>query len=198
MKGLNKTNLVMWVKQPMVIISLVIAMLWCLSDMANRLLYSLDLSDLVLPESSLSELPIKNLTEEQIGNINSLFLPLYPQTESKKTAPEIQGLTQEQQAAQQGELNEVFVDNKKLQLKAIIIKSQQQEITALINIVDITTGEQKLEQFSKTNKIYGFDLQILNNTQILLTAQHGEHQQRITLSMFKASISNSESPKAKK
>ncbi|WP_024611182.1 hypothetical protein [Pseudoalteromonas sp. TB64] len=180
---LNKNKLFMQLKHPMVIISLVIATTWSIHDASVRLLKPVPnaaihaISDI---ENGTLRLTLK---EEQIANIFSLFEDYKPNLEVEEKISI--GLTKDEQLRQSGLLTEVFINDNRLTLKAIIQPNNSQKKVALIEVLNTTSNETKLQRFDDETQVFGFDLQILNNTQVQLVANQNLQTQEIILSMFK-------------
>ncbi len=98
------------------------------------------------------------------------------------------GLSAAEQAKQQGELTSVFIDDNKLELKAIIvnkgINQNDADTKALILTSKIKSGEQQIEKFNNNSQVYGYLLVIKNNTQVILTKQQPQGLQKIILTMY--------------
>ena len=163
-----------------------LTLIWVILDSNSRLFINEVDVDKKNVGFVVSPLPYPMLTKEKAEEIKTLFLPYT--SETPKSANETI-MSLEEQNKQQGKLETVYIDNNKLSLKAIlrntISQTQNKEIVALISIEDITTGEQKLEKFSHDSNIYGYRLTIESNTQVLLSKQHEQHIQKITLTMYK-------------
>jgi hypothetical protein len=101
------------------------------------------------------------------------------------------------QKKQQGELTEVFINNNKLSLKAVIRQGQGSTVVsvknnmsvkktvALISVVDLITGANKIERHAHNTQVYGYHLTIEKNTQIKLVKNSDSSNQQIILTMYK-------------
>lgn len=181
---LSKKNIFTQIKHPIVILGFVMALLWIVQDASIRVLKS-------TPDTKIQTITdIQNsainfsLKGEQVANILSLFEIYKPSLEIKEEEKPI-GLTKEEQAKQSGVLTEVFINNNKLILKAIIQPNDAQKRVALISVLNTDSNEMKLQRFDDETLVFGFELQVLNNTQVKLTANRELQKQEIILSMFK-------------
>ncbi|MEL0654883.1 hypothetical protein V6257_07580 [Pseudoalteromonas issachenkonii] len=181
---LSKKNIFTQIKHPIVILGFAIALLWVLQDASIRVLKSTPdakIQTITDIQNSAINLSLKG---EQVADILSLFEIYKPSLEIKKEEKPI-GLTKEEQAKQSGVLTEVFINNNKLILKAIIQPNDAQKRVALISVLNTDSNEMKLQRFDDETLVFGFELQVLNNTQVKLTANRELQKQEIILSMFK-------------
>lgn len=181
----SKQQFIMQIKHPAAIIGFVVALVWIVQDVSERVFKAVP----VTKSQKIADMQgIKtqnlNLRDDQIADILSLFEVYKPSLEVEKEEKPI-GLTKEEQLKQSGVLTEVFIDNKKLVLKAIIQPNETQNRVALINVLNTDSSETTLERFDDKTQVFGFELQVLNNTQVKLTANRELQKQEIILSMFK-------------
>lgn len=182
---INKHDLLSKLKQPVIIASVVVALLWIVNDLSVRIIKPIS-NNAEINKISLEQTKVKdNITVEDAAKLIALYDAYKPNVEEDTEASEPAGLTKEQQLRQSGLLTEVFIDNNKLTLKAIIQSQQTNIKVALINVMNIKEQQQELKRFDDQTQVYGYTLEVLNNTQVKLTAQHEQQTQEIILSMFK-------------
>lgn len=78
---------------------------------------------------------------------------------------------------QSGQLKEVFTENKKLTLKAVVSSGTKY---VLLNVLDLGSNQQQIEKFNNDSKVYGFNLVIYSHKKVVLT----RGQQEIQLVMY--------------
>jgi len=149
-----------------------------------------------------------NIVEEVNTNITPLALPVlsrelvaqlslkYKQYSTEK-AVDLKGLSAEEQAKQQGLLKSLFIGDNKLVLKAVIqytadnsaasrqAATEQTPLIALIQVTNVKTGQSGIEKFKNNQQVYGYQLTIEKNTQVVLTKQIEQTKQTIILTMYK-------------
>lgn len=187
------TKLKSMITQPIVMMSTLLVLIWVFVDVSERFIIEKNTNKSNSSDVSLKQQPNLGISKEKQQQILSLYQGYNTNTENTASSQKDRGLTREQQLQQQGLLDEVYAGNKILKLKAIINDNDQkaEPATALIMVSDIKTDIKKVEQFVNHSLVYGYTLEINNNTQITLskTTQQGteRYQQQITLMMFKQS-----------
>jgi len=181
---LNKNDLLLKLKQPIVIVSVCFALLWVVSDLSVRIVKSIpskeDANAALLKQTAFK----RNITSEEAAKLLVLYQNYKPIEEGIKTV-EPAGLTKEEQLRQSGLLTEVFIENNKLTLKAIVQPLKNSKKVALIEVMNIKEQQHELKRFDDQTQVYGYTFEVLNNTQVKLTAQREQQTQEIILSMFK-------------
>ena len=178
------------IKQPIVIVSLVITLIWLLIDINSRLLAGDAQSTQNKNEQSLKALSAMALTNAEFDFITQQYEHFKRKDDVKQQTE--QQLTAEQQLAQQGLMQQVFIDDNKLTLKAVIHKrnaaASESKTTlayALINQTNLKTAKSELVKIFNKQKIKGFTLTVLSSTQVELARTHELGEQRITLTMYR-------------
>lgn len=140
------------------------------------------------------------LSKSQLEQIKQQYAQFQQDDEEQSSASsEIQGLTAEQQALQQGNLTQVFSGDNMLELKAVIsdLETKGDENYALIKVTDIKSGQQTIQAVPDQRSLFGFTLSVINHTSVKLvkerqsnSAQQGiDGQQDIYLMMYQRRIS---------
>lgn len=182
---INKHDLLLRVKEPVIIASVVVALMWIVNDLSVRIIKPIS-NKAEINEVSIEQAKVKNnITAQEGAKLIALYDVYKPNATEDTAASEPEGLTKEQQLRQSGLLTEVFIDNNKLTLKAIIQLQQTNKKVVLIDVMNIKEQQHELKRFDDQNQVYGYTLEVLNNTQVKLTAQHEQQTQEIILSMFK-------------
>ncbi|GAB0111513.1 hypothetical protein [Pseudoalteromonas distincta] len=178
------------IKQPIVIISLLITFIWLLTDINSRLLAGNAKSIQNNGGQSLKALPAMVLTSAELDFITQQYQHFKRDEDTNEQTE--QQLTAEQQLAQQGLMQQVFINDNKLTLKAVIhernttaSKSKAMLAYALINQTNLKTAESELIKVFNNQEIKGFTLTILSSTQVELARTHEQGEQRITLTMYR-------------
>lgn len=184
LKLLLTTTLPKMLSNKLSIIIIALTLLWSLYDVSTRLMLTkannsksndtLTIRPLILPKLS--------------TNTHTALTNAYGQyTQDIEHIEQITGMSASEQNKQQGELDNVYINDNKLSLSAVI-KNQsqgQQQTSALLLIVNVKSGEQTIEKFAHLSDVYGYRLTIEKNTQVVLTKQHDQGQQKIILTMYK-------------
>ncbi|CAD2223401.1 membrane hypothetical protein [Pseudoalteromonas sp. 3J6] len=174
---INKHDLLLRVKEPVIIASVVVALMWIVNDLSVRIIKPIS-NKAEINEVSIEQAKVKNnITAQEAAKLIALYDVYKPNATEDTAASEPEGLTKEQQLRQSGLLTEVFIDNNKLTLKAIIQLQQTNKKVALIDVMNIKEQQHELKRFDDQNQVYGYTLEVLNNTQVKLTAQHEQQTQ---------------------
>ncbi|MBE0369291.1 MULTISPECIES: hypothetical protein [Pseudoalteromonas] len=109
----------------------------------------------------------------------------YLESEAVEETDTVKSLSQEEQSAQSGVLQEVFVDDKRLTLKAVINRqvASHQQVSLLINVLDLKNNNEEIFRFNESDKIFGYIWTYISNTQIEI--KKGDSQQKVVLTMYK-------------
>ncbi|MCJ8294471.1 MAG: hypothetical protein MJK15_08705, partial [Colwellia sp.] len=113
-----------------------------------------------------------------------------------------------QQAKQQGQLSRFFIGDNMLELKAIISNTTKnstssvaendktdalsknenskasKELTVLLLVTNAKNNQSAIERFNNQADVYGYQLNILQNTQVVLTKKSAQGQQKVILTMY--------------
>jgi len=153
-------------------ITVILVILWCFFDALNRFtdktINSNDSDNAV----TIAALSAPQLSEHAFSELNKSYQQYISKTVDKKNTQV--GLTAAEQAKQQGELKSFFIGDNKLQLKAVI-QNQPQNLIALIQVENITSGIKTIEKFSPNTLVYGYKLTIEKNTQVKLSKQKSKN-----------------------
>jgi hypothetical protein len=163
------------------IITVLLTVLWISTDVSQRLVNE----------------PKQNSRSSNVLDVKAFFLPNVPmqtaaqikqaykkyRTEVASVPAPLSGMTAAEQSQQTGELPALFVGEHKLVLKAIVHNEQQR--SALMQITNIKDKSLRVEKFNDLGDVYGFQLQVINNTQVQLSKQNVNERQLITLTMYK-------------
>lgn len=174
---------------PIVITSLLITTLWVFNDIASRVITTS--SQLRTASTDAEKKPLPNM----VLNVNERqFISKQYEHFKAEDEPETQTkeqLTQEQQLAQQGILKDVFVNDFKLNLKAVIIEHNDVVSNntvlayALIFKTNVKSGKAELVKVFNEEKLEGFTVKVLSSTQVELTRIHQNGEQNIILTMYR-------------
>ncbi len=183
--------------QPVTIFSLVIFLLWAVIDFSGRIIQkeagtNNNLGDIDAIE--FNPLQVTSQQKQQVMLLYERYKPDQKQKRSKNPPATVKkapvGMSSEQQEKQQGLLKELYIDDKKLELKAVINDSENKSETlvALLLVTEIKTTRKKLERFINKSLVYGYTLDIVKNTRVTLSrsimVDDIEHTQTITLIMY--------------
>lgn len=176
-------------KQPIVLVSLLVTCVWVLSDINSRLLPNNKQTLATDNQQNAKVLAPMRLTDTEYEFITQQYLRFAREDDSENATE--QQLTAEQQLAQQGLLQQVFINDNKLTLKAVITeqgsakKPQAVLAYALISQTHLPTGETKIVKVVNEQQIEGFTLTIFSSTQVELVRNHPQGEQRISLTMYR-------------
>lgn len=163
------------------IVMAIVTTLWCLTDITSRLFLKEGGEQKVITSLPISALQLPQLPSSVYQNLKST----YQQYNQKKDVVEKNnGMSLSEQNKQSGLLESVFVDGYKLSLKSVI--KTNEDISALISIEDLNTGNLVIEKFIDNSQVHGYQLSIEKNTQVMLTKQLEKNLQKIILTMYKS------------
>ena len=82
----------------------------------------------------------------------------------------------------------MFIDENKLELKAVIRNDSEQlkEWYALLLVQNVKTGVENIEKYKQGSLVHGYQLKIEKNTQVILTKKNEQSLQRVVLKMYGA------------
>ncbi|MFQ3189629.1 MAG: hypothetical protein ACI936_000754 [Paraglaciecola sp.] len=143
------------------------------------------------------------LSKTQLDQIKQQYTQFQKDDEEEKSTAnsDIQGLTAEQQALQQGKLTLVFSGDNMLELKAVInnldAKNKDNQNYALIRVTDVKSGQNTLQAIADQQSLFGYTLSVINQTSVKLanidksnsTQQGNDVQRDIYLMMYQQQIS---------
>ena len=117
----------------------------------------------------------------------------YERNRVKPTESQTQkkGISAQAREQQQGELTSFFVNDYKLQLKAVIADGQPNKasLTALLLVTNIRNGKKSIEKYTNNSQVHGYQMTIATSTQVTLVKDRVSGQaQIITLSMYQTGI----------
>ncbi|WP_462146564.1 hypothetical protein [Pseudoalteromonas gelatinilytica] len=194
---MGKISLKLPLLNPIVIASLLISLIWVSSDINERLVNGGNFS--AQPSQSYSDItvPVMVLTSAQKKFIEEQYSHFIVQDEEAKIQTPEQ-LTLEEQLKQQGLLQNVYVKDYKLTLKAVI--KEQNDATgtgsvvayALINKTHVSTGKLELVKVLDGQLLEGFLVSILTSTQVELKRTHPQGEQNIILTMYRVATNSKE------
>ena len=177
------------VTSPKVVASVVIISLVCLYDFNNRFFDNNSTHLITMEESALPLHQNRELSDVNKENILALY-ERYKTKTDQETEEQLPGLSLQEQQNQQGILDTFFIESKKLKLKAVLNQVQGNEsiFMALIEIYDSNTKVTKVETFRNNQDVFGYQLTIINNTQVLLINSQNENKHQVTLSMYNVTL----------
>ncbi|MDT0602810.1 hypothetical protein [Thalassotalea castellviae] len=177
------------IKNKIPFIVLVLTSLWIISDISSRLMVTTELVNKDNNNTIITDLTLPMVTSQTRDAIELKYLQWQKEPESDVETSTPNKMTLEQQALQNGELSSVYAGTNNLVLKAIVIPTAENNETslpiALIQVEDLTSGVKKIEEFSTNSEVYGYQLTIVNNTQILLSNAAVDPTQKIQLTLYK-------------
>lgn len=173
-------------------IIIILSVLWSLLDASTRLLPLHSSKNKINKTIEIKPLLLPKLSTQTLNKLSAVYL-LY--SESSIEDKKIMAMSTDEQNKQQGELVAIYINDNKLSLKAVIQRNiggntqksfqKPQQSSALILVENISSGEHKIEKFDHLSIVYGYQLSIEKNTQVILTKQHNPGQQKIILTMYK-------------
>jgi len=187
------------------LIVIVLSIIWALFDMGRFVTnVSHNKDNKLINTTEISSLAIPTLMSKDIIALQSLYNRYIKQG---KEVVEVTGMSALEQSKQQGALTALFIDDNKLAIKAVIrnnklplIKLEQDNsanqsgLSALLSIVNVKTGMTEIKKFAQGSDVYGYQLSIEKNTQVILTKQitkqNKQSQQQIILTMYKSHLTN--------
>lgn len=107
----------------------------------------------------------------------------------QRTAAEIARLNLQREANQKGLLTSVFSGDNLLQLKAVIANKGNKEkpLSILVLVTNRKTKVSTVKSFSINDDVFGFSIQKIQNSSVLLERLFNNKPQKITLAMYKTS-----------
>jgi hypothetical protein len=171
---------------------LLLTLLWVVIDAKQRLFSNQQgVQSLQLP-TSVSTLALPKANEPLVQALTNTLAPYQDKNSENSNSNINQLMTLEQQAQQSGDLSQLFVGDKTLALKALITKTidsantsaQNQLQKALLLVTHIPTNESVIESFENKANVYGYQLSILTNNQIMLTKENAQSTQQVTLTLY--------------
>jgi hypothetical protein len=157
-------------------ITVILVILWCFFDALNRFTDKSINSNDADNAITITALSAPQLSERTFSELNKSYQQYISKNVDEKSKQV--GLTAAEQAKQQGELKSFFIGDNKLQLKAVI-QNKPQNLIALIQVENITSGIKTIEKFSQNTLVYGYTLIIEKNTQVKLTKQKRKSKNHI-------------------
>lgn len=186
---------------------LLLTLVWVLVDAKQRLFNDDENNN---KQQQLSEvvgasLPVANAVLLQ--ELTSL-LNFYQENDKRDASAATNVLSAEQQAKQQGQLSRFFIGDNMLELKAIISNTTKnstssvaendktdalsknenskasKELTVLLLVTNAKNNQSAIERFNNQADVYGYQLNILQNTQVVLTKKSAQGQQKVILTMY--------------
>lgn len=106
-----------------------------------------------------------------------------------QTAEEIARLNLQREANQKGLLTSLFSGDNLLQLKAVIANKGNKEkpLSILVQVTNRKTKAITVKSFSINDDVFGFSIQKIQNSSVLLERLFNNKPQKITLAMYKTS-----------
>jgi hypothetical protein len=152
------------------------------------------------------------LSKTQLDQIKQQYTQFQQGDEEEINAAnsDIQGLTAEQQALQQGKLTQVFSGDNMLELKAVInnldAKNKDDQYYALIRVTDVKNSQYTIQSIADQQSLFGYTLRVINQTSVKLeridkenSAQQGiDEQLDIYLMMYQQQINTDSNKKFRK
>ncbi len=181
--------------EPFSIMTIIIMLLWLIFDFSERFIASRN--KLISPGIRFEEIQRKTLTisSDQKTEILSLYSQYTLEKQANQSIGMEKGLSIEKQILQNGELDQLFAGDIKIELKAIITDSRPNtsDFKVMLQILTISTGERKIETYANGGDVYGYTLQVEENTQITLSRinriEERDVLQKVVLTMYNANPS---------
>lgn len=166
---------------------IVTTLIWAVSDFSNRILTSPTLNKKENRTIELAPLQLPRLNDDTLEHISTSYLK-YNLVDKDPISKNL-GMSAEEQAKQQGELNSLFVDENKIELKAVIKNEEEQNENqyVLLLIHNLKTDSIDIKKFKQGSLVHGYMLRIEKNTEIILTKETEQGQQTIILNMYSTS-----------
>ena len=176
-----------------VMVVIAVTLLWVSSDVNERLFQHRQQNGQNVNRADVKVMMLPSVTTKTLAEIKQRY-EKYRQASAEKTPAEMAiTMSMEEQAKQTGELKTVFIGNKKLALKAVlsiisiektINRTKKSTQSVLFQITDSESNTAVIEKFTNLAMVYGFQLKVINNTQVQLTKQNYGQQQKIILTMY--------------
>jgi hypothetical protein len=165
------------------IIVIILTLLWVVSD-ANTRFTNQAIAD-KQPTKSVNIVPLNlpKLNADIVSQLKTQYQAYKEQNLSDKKNDAI-GMSAAEQAKQQGELTRFFINDNKVELKAIINNAAFKDLTALIMITNINTGDKTLDKYQHLSELQGYQVAIDKNTQVTLTKNRAQGLQKVILTMY--------------
>lgn len=171
---------------------LLLTLLWVVIDAKQRFFAEPKTAQSLQPPTSVSTLVLPKTNESLVQALTNTLAPYQDKNSENSNSKTNQQMTLEQQAQQSGDLSQLFVGDKTLALKALITKTidsantsaQTQQQKALLLVTHIPTNESVIESFENKANVYGYQLSILTNNQIMLTKENAQSTQQVTLTLY--------------
>jgi hypothetical protein len=171
---------------------LLLTLLWVVTDAKQRFFANPETAQPQQSPSSVSTLALPKANEPLVQALTNTLAPYQDKNSENSNSNTNQLMTLEQQAQQSGDLSQLFVGDKTLALKALITKTidsantsaQNQLQKALLLVTHIPTNESVIESFENKANVYGYQLSILTNNQIMLTKENAQSTQQVTLTLY--------------
>jgi hypothetical protein len=171
---------------------LLLTLLWVVIDAKQRFFAEPKTAQSLQPPTSVSTLVLPKTNEPLVQALTNTLAPYQDKNSENSNSNTNQRMTLEQQAQQSGDLSQLFVGDKTLALKALITKTidsantsaQNQLQKALLLVTHIPTNESVIESFENKANVYGYQLSILSNNQIMLTKENAQSTQQVTLTLY--------------
>jgi hypothetical protein len=171
---------------------LLLTLLWVVIDAKQRFFAEPKTAQSLQPPTSVSTLVLPKTNEPLVQALTNTLAPYQDKNSENSNSNTNQRMTLEQQAQQSGDLSQLFVGDKTLTLKALITKTidsantsaQTQQQKALLLVTHTPTNESVIESFENKANVYGYQLSILSNNQIMLTKENAQSTQQVTLTLY--------------
>ena len=171
---------------------LLLTLLWVVIDAKQRFFAKPEAAQSQQPPTSVSTLALPKANEPLVQALTNTLAPYQDKNSENSNSNTNQLMTLEQQAQQSGDLSQLFVGDKTLALKALITKTidsantsaQTQQQKALLLVTHTPTNESVIESFENKANVYGYQLSILTNNQIMLTKENAQSTQKVTLTLY--------------
>jgi len=186
---MNNSGLLSLLTSKTAIVVIIVTLSWVGADVSERLFQGSQKNTHNDNPFNVQPMKLPSVTEETLVQIEQGY-EKYRTTSTEKKADSA-GMSIEEQAKQTGELKSVFIGNKKLELKAVLTEESkinqknEKKQSVLLQVIDTEKDTSVIEKFSNLDSVYGFQLEVISNTQVQLTKQNNDLQQKIMLTMYK-------------
>jgi len=173
---------------PLPLVVMFIMLVLVVIDINERLLKVTNNQDKLTDHIQMSDLPHLILDNKQHQKIMSLYNQYIEEEKDDKKTKINQGMSAELQRMQEGKLKQLYIDNKKIELKAIVnnLGEDKNTLSVLLLVSDTQSKIAKVETFHNEANVYGYQLQVKNNRQVSLTKQYENDMQTIILTMYQS------------
>lgn len=193
---MNTSELFKLLTNKLSFIIIICTLAWSLLDLNSRLLINSTVYQKKAIDFKPSTVIIPQISLDTYEELNKVYRQYARDVEVDTNDS---GMNLRDQAKQQGILDSLYVDDSKIMLKAIISTDLDSEnknaivgdekapiaMSALISVINIKSGKEKMEKFTQHSQVYGYHLSIENNTQVVLTKMNDQAIQKIVLVMYK-------------